>query len=524
MAETEKRFSVHPEYAESEPDWKVVRDAYGGERVIKRLGPEYLPHTPGQIQLGLGTRQRGAADGFDPRREGQIYYDSYLARAVFPEFVSQTVESLVGAMLREPWVVQVPEAMDFIRERATVREETLDVLIARILRQIILYGRVGLLNDTRSTTDEIYIADYAPENIMNWDSSGDGVDAIQRLRLVVLDETAAEVDLGSDKFEHVERERYRLLLMSDDGAYTVRKIEVQDGGDVEEEVVPSFRGRSLDFIPFTFAGSLDLAPKPDEIPSLPLSRQAVTVYRGEADYRSALFLAGQSTLVIKGLTRRQKIIPDDATNVPAVPRPEQSEDLVIGQGAVIYLPPVPGVDVDAKYITPGTQGLAEMRSGLENDYKRAEALGLALLTSGRQAEAAETIKTRAGARTATLKSIAKSAASALEQNLKWAATWMNLDPDAVSVAPNLDFVDTILAAKELQGYVAVKLAGLPVSWRTLHGLARQGGVTKMTYEEEREAIEEEGALDAALAGLRGEPGGEPGSSGDGSGDGAGAED
>ena len=53
--------SVHPLYAEHQPDWEQLRDAAKGERAVKAKGQKYLPPTSGMILDGLNGGVGGAA-------------------------------------------------------------------------------------------------------------------------------------------------------------------------------------------------------------------------------------------------------------------------------------------------------------------------------------------------------------------------------------------------------------------------------------------------------------------------------
>ena len=79
------------------------------------------------------------------------------------------------------------------------------------------------------------------------------------------------------------------------------------------------------------------------------------MYRQDADYKQALFLQGQDTLVVTGAA-------NDGT-------------IRIGAGAHISVP----LGADAKFIGVDGSGLEEQRRSLENDYQRASGKGGQLL-------------------------------------------------------------------------------------------------------------------------------------------------
>ena len=210
---------------------------------------------------------------------------------------------------------------------------------------------------------------------------------------------------------------------------------------------------------------------PDKPPLLGLANLALAIYRGEADYRQALFMEGQDTLVIIG----------DTTD----------ENRRTGANASINLP----IGGDAKYIGVNSMGLIEMRQSLENDRAAADQRGGALLDSdSREKESGDALKIRVAARTATLNQIALAGAFGLEQLLKIAAEWMGADPEQVSVTPNLDFAGDELASRSLLELATAKGMGAPISNRTIHDQMSEKDLTKLTFEEELAEIEKDAEL------------------------------
>ena len=130
--------SKHPDYLEVADDYRTTRDTFGGQRVIKEANFLYLSATMGQIKDGAARSTTSA---------GYVSYTNYLARAVFPEFVREAVNALVGVMHAEPPIIELPEALEPMRKNATRKGESLDMLLRRINEQQLLFGRYGLLAD-----------------------------------------------------------------------------------------------------------------------------------------------------------------------------------------------------------------------------------------------------------------------------------------------------------------------------------------------------------------------------------------
>jgi hypothetical protein len=419
--------------------------------------------------------------------EGLELYKAYLIRAFFPDLVKETVRALTGILDREAANIELPEALEDMRSVATPKGESLDSLLVQIHMDQLLYGRSGLLLDVDPNRDLPLIVQYPAPQIINWDDITETMsvkqiddtkrsEAMRRLLMVVLDESRYERETG-DRFTWNLVPRFRVLSLGA-GEGEVYTSQVERDGAFQPEIVPAIKGKTLDEVPFIFINATDLATQPGEVPLVNLANLSMAIYRGEADHRSALFMSGQDTLVITGYD----ISSGDAEN------PSDDAAPIIGSGAFLNLP---DPEADAKFIGPDSMALPEQRTSLEDDYRRAGEEGIKLLSSGAGAEAAETLRIRVAARTATLQTIAMTSAQGLETALRAAAEWVGANPDDVKVEPNLDFVQETQNVKELIDFATAKKAGTPLSWKSVHNYLRAKDFTEMTFEEELDTIAEE---------------------------------
>lgn len=484
-------FSTHPEYDAVIPDYDVMRDCYAGERRIKEQRTAYLPYTRGQVKDGAGSSNAKA--------DGNLDYDNYLARAQFPEFVKEAVNTLVGVMCSNPAVIKLPMEMQPLLENATDKAESLQMLLRSIFECQLLEGRTGLLADFPTDPTRLaargelpHIVQYMARRIINWDAEPDKAIAKDRLNLVVLDESRFARQPGGDLFAWTNEKRYRVLTLdqprNDEGVAVgpaTYKTYVDLDGTQAQLVQPAYYGRSTEQIPFVFIGANDLDTSPDEIPLLPLARLALAIYRGEADYRHALHMQGQDTLVIMG----DEIRADGASK-------EEGEPTETGAGAVIRI--AAGDGADAKYIGVESKGISEQRQALTADRLQAQSMGARLLEPrGSQAESGEALQIRVKASTASLQQIALTAAAGLERILRLIAEWMGLDPSQVVVEPNLDFSQETPSPEATRSLGEATKTGIPLSERSMHAWMRKQNITKMGYEEER-ALREAEAVRAAV--------------------------
>ena len=488
----------HPDYSARRPDWVVMFDANEGQRHIKSKTTTYLPATSGMRAL---SNSPNALDG-----EGLELYTAYLIRAFFPDLVKETVRALTGILDREAANIELPAALEDMRTIATPKGESLNDLLIGIHMNQLLYGRLGLLLDVDPNRDLPLIVQYPAPQVLNWDDLTTSNDprqtddqkrsaALRRLLMTVLDETRFERDTGNTYSWNLVQ-RFRALSLGEAGQ-NVYTSQVDRDGVLQDPIQPAIRGKTLEEIPFTFINTSDLATKPGEAPLVNLANLALAIYRGEADHRSALFMSGQDTLVITGY---------DINAGDPDGNPSSDTKPIIGSGAYLNIPAENG---DAKFIGPNSQALSEQRTSLEDDYRRAGEEGIKLLSSGAGAEAAETLRIRVAARTATLQTIAQTAAVGLENALRQAAIWVGANPDEVKVEPNLDFIDETQDPKDLIAYATAKKSKVPLSWKSVHNILRQKDYTELTFEEELEQIEEESNMDVfdtSGEGLLGEDG------------------
>ena len=230
-----------------------------------------------------------------------------------------------------------------------------------------------------------------------------------------------------------------------------------------------------------FINACDIATTPDKAPTEAVSNLDLTIYRGEADRRQALFMQGQDTLVISGSTAET----------------EEGTPVAVGSGEVIELP----ITGKAEFIGPSSNGLPEMRQALEGDRDRAEMLTDALGNAQDASRASgEALSIRVSARTATLTQVAKTGAFGLQTSLRILAEWLGANPDQVIVEPNLDFAAKAVEGRQLVDFMTARAMGMPLSLEQLHRWSAERGVTELTFEEELEQIAAEAEAADALAG------------------------
>ncbi len=475
--------SKHPEFIAVETDYRVMRDSFAGERQIKEGTFAYLPATSGQVIDGAlkSTRQPGFKA-----------YANYLARARYPDLVRQATGTLVGVMVKEPAVIELPPEMEGIRNNATRKGETLQALLRRIYEQQLLNGRFGLLVDFPQSPEAFglpelpHFVEYIAEHIINWDDERMTEFGSNILNFAVFNETLqVRGKDGIDIFEWTEERRFRVAFLEPEDPEQelspsnpmVYKTFTKNDDIQSDTITPMFKGVASNEIPFVFIGANDHNAMPDEIPLLGLAHLSLHLYRTGADYYHALHVIGSDTLVIKG----EEIGKGGDTK-------DETEVTRVGTGAGIRLES----EGDAAFIGLASEGIPEQRIALQNDLTEAREHGARLLEPRKgQAESGEALRTRISSATANLHQIALTGAAGLERALKQAAQWMGLDPELVVVTPNLDFTQVHIEPRQLVDLVAAKTSGAPLSEESIHTWMQENNLTRKTLEEEKEALAKE---------------------------------
>lgn len=443
----------HPLYDAFAPSWRLMRDAADGEDAVKARGEAYLPMKSGIVAMADTVKQRAA-------------YDAYKLRAEFPEMVGPTVRGAVGTILDQPATIELPAALEPLREKATRDGLTLEGLHRRIAIELITVGRYGVLPGVTEAGTP-YLAGYVAESIINWDATDDETD------FLVLDETGLVRNRDTGAWETVEA---YLECFVNDGAYTARRwTKASTGWVAAEEVIAQDRKRRpLGSLPFAFIGTNDLTAAPDDVPLYGLAKLAVRVYRLDADFTFALHMTSEPTPVAIGFDDPKQAIEDGKAPT------------TLGSSKLWILP----VGGDAKYLEFSGPGLERQEAAINGALGRAVVFGAQILSdSQRTAESGEAIRLRLGNQASTLKTIAFNSAGGLEKALKNLAVWMGANPDEVKVTPVTDFFDHTLSPQEITAIVAGWQAGA-YSKRTMFDRFQRGELipVERTFEDEQEEI------------------------------------
>lgn len=417
----------HPELtATVKADWRLIRASMSGQSAVKELGVEALPMPSGFSVNSDGTQKQ---DG------GKGQYDAYKLRARFPELLGPAVASMVGIVHDKTINIELPEGLEYIREKATKDGLTLDDLHRKITRNLLTIGRYGLLADAMAGGSEPFLSGYAGEKIINWDSD-----------FFVIDDSG----MARKGFIWEALSNYRVLEIVD-GAYSHTKYL---DGNSSEVTVSGVGGQRITRIPFSVANARDVVPDLEASPLIGIANAARSIYQLSADYRHQLFWSGQETLVaING-------------EVPGS----------VGAGVAHEMHGQDGVTPNLKYVGPSCSGINAHKVAMDDEKDAAGAAGAQMFQKGSIGqESGDARRLRMKAEAASIVTVAQSSCSLLERGLRDVAMMKGLDESKVIVTPPNDLMDRSLSPADLKAlWEVVESDGM--SWEDYHEIKQRGGM------------------------------------------------
>jgi len=406
--------TIHPDYEKTKASWNRVRDCMDGEDVIKGKKETYLPRPTGM------TGDMAKA------------YDAYLERAHFPLVTSYALSGALGIVITKLPEFNVPKQLEYILKNATKDGRSLNQLFLDMIIEIFQTGRCPLLVDVIAAKNEMRFVDYAAEEFINWKTPI--IDEEKSLTLGVLKESVSDSD---DIFSHETKDVYRVLQLDNATGHYITALYESDGVQVtDSHVTPVLLGKTLDFIPFFLAGSINNSFDMQPIPLVSVANCSVQIYRKEADLANSEYLSCNPTLCIVGASNDE--------NLPNV----------VGSSVMIVLP---NAEARVFYTETDTAALTHVKSHITDLYEEAIRHGVAVLDARKGVEAAESLRIRQSTQSASIYSVFLAAMSAIKQGLEAMCEWGGYNKEDVIIdAPSSltqGIPDAAILKNIIEGYV-----------------------------------------------------------------------
>lgn len=389
--------TTHPEYDLFLPKILITKKAFDGD--VK----DFIPKLSGQ------TNQE---------------YEAYRSRASFFNVTEKTVYALLGALLRKPYVLE-GVAGD---EPVCADNSTFIEFIQQCYLSILTTSKVGILVDYNEDYDSPYLVKYTGLDIINWSDN-----------FVVLCEHVYAQD-PKNPYKQIVTKQYRELFLDEEGFYTVRiwrkkttpvrgTYTTQDVYQVVEVYQPTYRGKRLEFIPFTCVTPFDTSYNCYNPVLYNLATINIEHFKIAVDIAHvAHFLALPQPYLVGDLANEQQVIR-------------------VGTNEIIQLKPGSSLN----YLEFSGNGVGFLMDLMNKKEDQMFNIGARFLQFKKGVESNDALNFRFGSESANLILLATSLESGLTEALETYNFWYGAAEDLdVKLSLNKDFTPATLSPQEIQ--------------------------------------------------------------------------
>lgn len=499
------------EYLRARRLWKLVGDCYAGTEAIKNGGDAklYLPPRPfesEEIRKAVIPFERNA---YGLRRHA----------ATYENFFKPTIDDIVGLMQKNKPTVRFGVADDAespveVRDMASWGNRFNDGLCGlkqRLNFGQVLHGRYGLLLDVVADENGLEPAfrttEYPAPQILDGEEleSSSGAER-SKLRWVLLDESTRRFRPETKTWSAWRRlrllgldgaNRYYNAIFEGFDASSVRgawrefdldnPTESSGSGFAATRVVyPTFKGRTLDFVPFTCCNvdrlGLDVWQDP---PYLDVACVAVGNYVVDSWYKTALFHCATPTLVVCNAAR-------------------ESEGLRLG--GTIWTKSAANHPVNVSLLETSGSGIAEMRAAKEELKASLRYSSIRDLLDGAGANSSsDAIRLRTESGTAAIAAADRAGARAIEEQLCFASLWAGASRDEtrdrISFEADVSYLGTEVRLESVVAFLSTNAQVGILSNANVYALLQKsvpGVFSSFEDNEAQKTLDEEAAREAGL--------------------------
>lgn len=452
----------HPDYEKMAPAWKLMRDAYAGQRAIHAAGEAYLPKLTGETPADYKARQ---------------------ARASWYNATYRTIEGLVGMLFRKAPKVEVSPGTKKHLEDVTKAGQSLNRFARQAAEEYNIVHRIGLLVDypagvaaglTVAQAEQLNVRPnlslYQAEDITNWSYAW--VQNRRMLVRVVLRESA-ELPVAGDEFATTKETRYRVLDIFG-GIYRQRVFRKDQAGNDQQvggDIFPIMNRQNLREIPFEIVG--DGLPPLEDLAHVNVSHYQTTADLEQGAHKTALpqpWIAGIQPTI------------DRATQQPV------KLEFTIGGGDAWTFP---NAETKVGMLEYTGAGLSTLENRLVVKQKQMAVLGARMLEEQKTGvEAAETAGIHRSGEQSALQDQADELSDGFTRVLRWFDEWAGgTGGDTVKCNVNKDFFPTRLGAQSITAIVGAWQAGAMSDEEKFYNFQKGGVISDGTdFETEQTRI------------------------------------
>lgn len=449
------------EYLRLEKNWKFVQDCYIGTDVVKN-GPSAMIYLP--------MLRREYDEYLKSGKTASPHYELRKSFACYENFFKPVVDDIVGIMQKNAPTVKFgvdddkesPEEVQAIRWYGNQYNDGVTGLKHRVNFHQTLYGRYGLLmdivTDENGLNPQFCITEYPALKILDGEAKKERPDRPETLRFVLLDESTWV--FNRERKDHELVYRWRVLGLDRNGRYYQSVLETNviknylgwanfdlDNPPADKTFYPNFKGKYLDFIPFTVCNVNRLGFNEWQNPPYEdVAHIAVNNYQIDSIYKQALQNHATPTLVVTNAAK-------------------ESDKVYLG--GVIWAKGAGSNPVQVNLLETSGSGLAEMRNAKEFGKSALKYSSIRDLLDGAGAGASgEAIKLRTASGTANIAAMDNAGALAIEEQLVYAAVWAGATPE--EAMDRITFkADTSYLGSEVQLQSVVGMIQLNQQTKTL---------------------------------------------------------
>lgn len=416
----EKTFPVmttYPEYSTLKARWEVCREVIAGEDIVKQKGEKYLPMATHKCQDVQKAR-----------------YNAYKMRTPFIPFTYMAYQVQHAMVFRRTPTIMCSEEFknSGLLDNVDGKGNSLYQFCSNSFDDLLKTGFGGMLLDIPRAESGMtkydaekqgirpYLTYYLAEEIIN--KIFDNSTGISKLKLVVLKE---KVNIYRDEFTLLNRERYRVLAINNEGFYEQRiwthvyndKDEITD---ISVETVPIFvNGAQITYIPFVLLPT-DIAEKP---PLYDLAMMNIHHYQVMADYYNGLHKVTMPTGYITGYT-------------PKTDEDGDGDEIILGDDVFIT-----EENPDARFgvLSYAGEGMEHTKDGIDKIENLIAGIFMKSIAPDKKtSETAESAYVHRSGENARLATFARNVSEKLSQIIQWYEEWNNYQ-GAVEIHLNYDY-------------------------------------------------------------------------------------